>query len=148
MKHVLSTLIKKNEKIAFVESMTGGTLASSFIKIKNASKAIDVSYITYSNEQKIKVLGIKKELIENYGVVSKEVAYEMVKKLHTLSNADLCVSTTGYANGKHQLVCFVGIYYKNDINTYEIPLESSKSRIKNINYTVKKIIDLIEETIA
>ncbi|WP_162849173.1 CinA family protein [Acholeplasma hippikon] len=141
-------MIEKNEKIAFAESITGGALSSQFIKNKNASKALDVSYIVYSNEKKIEVLGVDEKLIEKYTVVSEEVAYDMAKKLQMLTKVDLAVSTTGYASGNYELVCFVGIMYKSEIKVYKIVLDRKKSRIKNINFLTKEISKLLNQTIA
>ena len=56
----LNKLIKKNISISTAESCTGGLLASSITKIKDTSKIYLGGYVTYSNELKIRDLGVKK----------------------------------------------------------------------------------------
>ena len=148
MKQIIEKLIDKNETIAFAESMTGGNLAGRLVLESNASKVLFESYIVYSNDAKINVLGVDKNLIETYGVVSNEVAYDMAKKLSIKTKNTLNIATTGYSEGDYDLVCFVGISYKNDIKTYKITLDSNKSRIKNINYTIEEIIKIVKQTLA
>ena len=58
MKSLVKTLIKKKLKISFVESCTGGLLASSITSISGASKIFDIGLVTYSNQAKIKLLKI------------------------------------------------------------------------------------------
>lgn len=147
MEKVLNYLIKHNEKISFAESITGGSLASRLISIKNASKVIEESYVFYSNKTKIKRLLVDENIINTFGVVSHEVAYDMAKKLNNLTNAQLCVSTTGYADNEAINHAFIGIYYKNQIKTYKIVFNHEQNRMKNINQCVEEVIMKIEETI-
>ena len=72
--------------ISCAESCTGGLLASTIINVSGASDIINESYVTYSNEAKIKVLKVKKESIEKYDVVSEEVVKEMANGLLDLIN--------------------------------------------------------------
>ena len=96
-KKIVSKLIKKNISISTAESCTGGLLASSITKIKNSSKIYVGGYITYSNELKIRDLGVKKTTIKKYGAVSKEIAREMVRGLFIKTKTNICISTTGIA---------------------------------------------------
>ena len=96
-KKIVSKLIKKNISISTAESCTGGLLASSITKIKNSSKIYVGGYITYSNELKIRDLGVKKTTIKKYGAVSKETATEMVNALYLKNKTYICISTTGIA---------------------------------------------------
>lgn len=83
--------------ISFAESVTGGMLATTLINVNGSSNVIKESFVTYSNEAKIKYLNVKEETIEKYNVVSKEVSLEMAKGLFDLTKSDVCVSTTGLA---------------------------------------------------
>ena len=96
-KKTLNKLIKKNISISTAESCTGGLLASSITKIKDTSKIYLGGYITYSNELKIRDLGVKKTTIKKYGAVSKETALEMINGLYLKNKTDVCISTTGIA---------------------------------------------------
>ncbi len=76
---VVLKLIEKKYHIAFAESCTGGLCAARLINVANASKVLNVSFVTYSNEAKNKYLGVSFDTIEKYDVVSIEVAMEMAK---------------------------------------------------------------------
>ena len=96
----LVTLLKTNNlTISFAESCTGGLMASTLINVSGASDVIKESYVTYSEEAKIKILGVKKETLDEYSVYSKETAYEMAKGLSLISKACVSVSITGLAGG-------------------------------------------------
>ncbi|MBI04770.1 MAG: damage-inducible protein CinA [Pelagibacteraceae bacterium] len=99
-KKVLNKLIKLNISVSVAESCTGGLLAYSFTKNKNASKIFKGGYISYSNEFKVNDLGVKKTTLKKYGAVSKETAKEMVKNLYLKNKTNICISTTGIAGPK------------------------------------------------
>ena len=61
-KKVVKLLIKKKLKISFAESCTGGLLSSSITSISGSSKVFNLSFVTYSNSSKIKILKIFKWL--------------------------------------------------------------------------------------
>lgn len=94
---IVSLLKEKNYKISFAESVTGGMLASKIVSVSGASSVLSESFITYSNEAKVKYLKVNKETIEKYGIFSLEVCEEMVKGLKKLTNANLCISVSGIA---------------------------------------------------
>ena len=100
MKTLIKLLIKKRLKISFAESCTGGLLASSITSISGASKVFNLGLITYSNQAKIKVLKVNKNIIRKYGAVSHECCYAMVKNLSKISKANINVSITGIAGPK------------------------------------------------
>ena len=85
----------KNLKIAFAESITGGMLVSEFIKAKGTSDILLGSIVTYAEEVKQKVLGVKKQTLKLYTAESQQVTNEMVMGLHKLLKADVCVAVTG-----------------------------------------------------
>ena len=132
---LVKILIEKNMTISFAESITGGLLAKYITDCPGSSKILKVSYITYSNEIKIKILHVDNEIIKKYGVVSKEVANEMAKGLKDLTNSYINVSTTGNAG---PTVCDdkpVGLVYyciivNDEIYNKEINLSEN---IKNLN---------------
>ena len=67
MKSLIKLLTKKKLKISFAESCTGGLLASSITSISGASKVFNLSLVTYSNQAKIKILKVNKNIIKKYG---------------------------------------------------------------------------------
>ena len=97
MKSLIKLLTKKKLKISFVESCTGGLLASTITSISGASKIFNLGLITYSNQAKIKILKVNKNVIKKYGAVSHECCYVMVNNLSKISKANINVSITGIA---------------------------------------------------
>ena len=97
MKKLLQELAEKGLTLGSVESMTGGLFAGEFTSIPGSSKVFKGSVVTYATEIKEKVVGVKIETIEKYGVVSEEVAREMAECGRKLLNVDICVSVTGNA---------------------------------------------------
>ncbi|KAA5548242.1 CinA family protein [Adhaeribacter rhizoryzae] len=85
----------KNMTIAFAESITGGMLISEFVKAKGTSDVLLGSIVTYAEEVKQKVLGVKKQTLKLYTAESQQVTNEMVMGLYKLLKADICVAVTG-----------------------------------------------------
>ena len=100
MKSLINLLIKKKLKISFAESCTGGLLASAITSFNGASKVFDLSFVTYSNQSKINVLKVNKNIIQKYGAVSRECCLSMVNGLSKISKANINVSITGIAGPK------------------------------------------------
>ena len=92
-KLILNELKNRKKTLSVAESCTGGLLADSFINVSGASEVFKEGIVSYSNEAKIARLFVKKETLEKYGAVSKEVAKEMVLGLNT----DVGIATTGIA---------------------------------------------------
>ena len=148
MKSLIKLLTKKKIKISFVESCTGGLLASTITSINGASKVFNLGLITYSNQAKIKVLKVNKNIIKKYGAVSHECCSAMVKNLSRISKANINVSITGIAGPKggtrHKPVglVYIGIKKGNKILINKC-LFRSKNRALIQKATVKKALDLI-----
>jgi len=83
--------------IGTVESATGGRIADSITNVPGSSDYFKGSIVSYSNEAKIEVVGVKEETIENYGAVSPQTAIEMAQGGRKLLNVDVCISDTGIA---------------------------------------------------
>lgn len=108
---VVEKLIEKNLHISFAESCTGGMCCGTIINVTNASKVLDVSFVTYANEAKIEFLGVKADTILSNGVVSEEVACEMAQGVANAAKSDVGVGITGIAGpgggtAKSRLVWF------------------------------------------
>jgi len=90
-------LIKKKLTISVAESCTGGLLAHNFTQLANSSKYFQMGLTTYSNQAKIKILKVNKNIIRKYGAVSHECCKAMVKNLSKISKSKINVSITGIA---------------------------------------------------
>ncbi|WP_435117926.1 CinA family protein [Candidatus Pelagibacter bacterium nBUS_49] len=90
-------LINKKLTISVAESCTGGLLAHNLTKLANSSKYFQMGLTTYSNQAKIKILKVNKNIIKKYGAVSKECCKSMVQNLSKISRSNINVSITGIA---------------------------------------------------
>ena len=148
MNLLVKKLVKKKLKISFVESCTGGLLASSITSISGASKIFNLGLVTYSNQAKIKFLKVNKNIIKKYGAVSHECCLAMVNNLSKISKAHINVSITGIAgpNGGTKLkpvgLVYIGVKKGNKIRINKC-LFKSKKRLSIQKATVKKALDLI-----
>lgn len=96
-KELVNRLIEKGYKISAAESCTGGMFAAKIVEVADASKVFDMSFVTYANEAKIKLVNVKEETIKEFGVVSEEVAIQMAKGVKEVSGADIGVGISGIA---------------------------------------------------
>ena len=148
MKSLIKLLIKKKIKISVAESCTGGLLASTITSISGASKIFNLGLVTYSNQAKIKILGVNKNIIKKYGAVSHECCYAMVKSLSKISKSDINVSITGIAGprGSTKLkpvgLVYIGVKKGDKIQINKC-LFKSKKRTLIQKATVKKTLNLI-----
>ena len=148
MKSLIKLLIKKKVKISVAESCTGGLFASAITSINGASKIFNLGLITYSNQAKIKILKVNKNIIKKYGAVSRECCSAMVKNLSRISKANINVSITGIAGPKGGTkqkpvgLVYIGIKKGDKIQINKC-LFKSKKRSSIQKATVKKALDLI-----
>ena len=96
-KKIAQLLIRNALKLATVESCTGGLISSRMTDVSDSSAYIFQNLVTYANEAKVQMLGVNRETIEKYGVVSEQVALEMVRGMLAKYNCDVAMATTGIA---------------------------------------------------
>lgn len=113
------------------ESITGGMIASKLVNVSGVSDYLKRSLVVYSNEAKIDLLGVKAETIDTYGVVSKNVAFEMIERMFEKFGVDCAISTTGFASGENAGLVYVGLGYKNVIKTLKLQLHGERNKIRN-----------------
>ena len=148
MKSLIKLLIKKKLKISFAESCTGGLLASSITSISGASKVFNLGLVTYSNQSKIKILKVNRNIIKKYGAVSHECCYAMVKNLSKISKANINISITGIAGPKGGTrqkpvgLVYIGVKKGNKISINKF-LFKTKKRSLIQKSTVKKALNLV-----
>lgn len=83
--------------LAAAESCTGGMVAAAITDIPGSSAVLDRGFVTYSNEAKSEMLGVRPETIARFGAVSQQVAREMANGALARSRADIAVAVTGIA---------------------------------------------------
>jgi len=141
-------LIKKKLTISVAESCTGGLLAHNLTKLANSSKYFQMGLTTYSNQAKIKILNVNKNIIRKYGAVSHECCKSMVQNLSKISKSKINVSITGIAGpgggSKEKPVglVYIGVKKGKTLIIEEVKFKSKK-RSKIQNLTIKKIHKII-----
>ena len=152
MKSLIKILAKKKLKISVVESCTGGLLASKITSTSGASKVFNLGFVTYSNQAKIEILKINKNIIQKYGAVSHECCSMMVNNLSKISKANINVSITGIAGPKGGTkskpvgLVYIGIKKGNKISVNKC-LFKSKKRSSIQRASVNKALNLILRTV-
>ncbi len=97
MEHILGKWLTKNHKtIGLAESCTGGNISHHLTQINGASNYFNGSIVCYQEEIKVKLLGVKLETINNFGVVSEEVVTEMAKGALMALESDYAFAITGW----------------------------------------------------
>ena len=145
---IVKLLSKKNLKFSFAESCTGGLLSSSITSISGSSKVFTLGLITYSNQAKIKILGVPKKTIMKYGAVSYETCLSMVKNLSKISKTNISISITGIAGPKGGTkekpvgLVYIGIKKGNKTQITK-HLFKNKKRSSVQKASVNKALDLV-----
>ena len=145
-------IIKKKLSISVAESCTGGLLAHNLTKLANSSKYFQMGLTTYSNQAKIKILKVNKNIIKKYGAVSHECCKAMVRNLSKISKSKINISITGIAGpGGASKDKPVGLVYigvkKNNKLLITKNLFKYKNRKAIQNATVKRTLEIIKSTI-
>lgn len=149
---VVDKLIEKGYHIAFAESCTGGLCCGNLVNVTNASKVLDMSFVTYANEAKISLLGVKADTILSNGVVSEEVAYEMALGVSKTAGSEVGVGITGVAGpggGTAKkpigMVCF-GFCVNGEVKTFTEQFgEIGRNQVRksSVEFVFKKLLELI-----
>jgi nicotinamide-nucleotide amidase len=149
----VSDELKKHQvTIATAESCTGGLIAHSLTNVSGSSDYFDRGVICYSNTAKIELLGIRVQLLENFGAVSKQVAAAMAKAIQQRSQVDIGIATTGIAGptggtkDKPVGLVFIGISAKDTVVVKEFLF--SGNRLANKDSTCTAALELLLETIS
>ena len=90
-------LIQRNLTLSTAESCTGGLLGHRLTNAPGSSKYYLGGVNSYSNEMKVSVINVDKEILDRYGAVSKEVSIEMSKGIRDLLKSDIAISISGIA---------------------------------------------------
>lgn len=97
-RRLLAKACERGLTFATAESCTGGMLASLLTDVQGVAHAFDRGFVTYSEQSKTDLLGVRSELIAQRGAVSKEVAVAMAEGALERSDANIAIAITGYAD--------------------------------------------------
>lgn len=149
---LVKRLMDKNLTISFAESITGGLLAASITDVAGSSKILSSSYVTYSNDSKIKNLGVRKETLDKYGAISEQTALEMACGLKNKTNSSVCISTTGEAGPEPSETdignVFICIYFSEDnyqLKHFYFPGNRERVRNRTVSQVLSNLLYLINK---
>jgi len=117
-KEVGNLLRQKGLTLGVVESATGGLISHLITNVPGSSDYYKGSVTSYSNETKIKVVGVKANTIKQYGAVSHQVAEEMAQGGRKTLDVDICIADTGIAGpsgatpGKPAGLFYIGLAHQ------------------------------------
>ncbi len=147
-KKVCSLLLEKGKTITTSESCTGGMIAKYLTSVSGASEVFGYGFVTYANEAKEKLLGVKKETLDSFGAVSEETVREMAEGALSIANADISVSVSGIAGPtggtkeKPVGLVYVGVSQKGE-GTFNYKFNFSGDRESVRKQTVENVFDII-----
>ncbi|MCR5640574.1 MAG: CinA family protein [Lachnospiraceae bacterium] len=133
---VANELEERGLSIATAESCTGGMIASELVNIPGISQFFSQGYITYSEDAKIRCLGVRPETIATHTVVSAACAAEMARGAAKASNASIGVATTGIAgpDGGSDTqpvgLVFISVFYNHKITTRKFIFSGDRYQVR------------------
>ena len=148
---IVKKLQEKGYTITTAESCTGGLLAGRILNVSGASEVYMEGYITYANEAKERILGVKHETLETYGAVSKETAEEMAIGAARAAKADVALSTTGIAGPgggtveKPVGLIYISCFLNGEVQVRELRLYGTReeNRQDTVTETLKLLNDIL-----
>lgn len=129
-------LIEKNLSISTAESCTGGLLAGKLTEISGISQVLIGGGVTYSNQAKMKMLGVEKETLDKYGAVSPQTAEEMARGIAEYYQTDIGVGITGIAgpgggsDEKPVGLVYIGICFKGECEVRKNVFNGNRDRVR------------------
>ena len=130
-------LRQKQLTLGMVESATGGLISHLITNVPGSSDYYKGAVTAYSNEVKIKAIGVKEATISKYGAVSHQVAEEMAEGGRKLLDSDVCLADTGIAGptgvtpGKPLGLFYIGLSHKAGTYSREHNFHGSREQNKH-----------------
>lgn len=133
---LVARLTQMHKTVGVAESLTGGLISNKIVSVSGASKVFFEGIVSYSIESKATLLNVNPVVIDNRGVVSKEVSQQMAKGILKDDRIDFAISTTGYAgptseDGKPVGLCYVSVADKLSCQTYQFNFVGSRQSIRD-----------------
>lgn len=157
LNEIKDILTSHSLSLASAESCTGGLISSYLTDVSGSSAYIFQNFVTYSNEAKMKYLGVKKDTLDKYGAVSEQTAKEMSEGL--LKLADCSIATTGIlgptggTKEKPIGLVYISLGFKDKIKVikYISPKASGGDRydikVDIVEFALKNFLDFIKNTL-
>lgn len=136
---LLSRLKETNQTIVTAESCTGGLIAQKLTALSGASENFLGGVVTYSNELKMMLCGVRATTLSEYGAVSKGVACEMAEGARKKFNADIAVSVTGIAGPtggteeKPVGLVYIGVSTRDMTDAFRFHFAGNREKVREIS---------------
>jgi nicotinamide-nucleotide amidase len=150
-------LMTRAMKLATAESCTGGLIAAAVTDVAGSSAWFDRGFVTYSNEAKIEMLGVRSETLLSSGAVSEAVAREMASGALARSAADLAVAVTGIAGpggGSAEkpvgTVCFAWVWRGGHVEsaTQHFPGDRAEVRAAAVAAALSRLLEIARKGVG
>ena len=134
---VVKLLTEKNYTIATAESCTGGMLTGRLVNVSGVSSILKEGFITYSNEAKMKYLGVQEDTLAKEGAVSARTAQEMVLGVAKAACSDTAIAITGIAGPdggteeKPVGLVYIACIVKEQVTVKELHLKGNRMKIRD-----------------
>ena len=142
-------LTEQKKTLGLAESLTGGKIASDIVAVPGASAYFKGGFVTYTAENKQSILEVSKQTIEQYSVVSKEVAQEMAISARKKLQTDYAIAVTGNAGPTTDItdksVGDVYIALASETTVFVEKFNFGQPREKVINRTVNKALEILQK---
>ena len=127
--------IERGLTLSVAESCTGGLLSHLLTLLPGASAFFKAGVVSYSEDMKMKILGVSSDVILSYGVVSEQTAREMAEKVRGLTATDFSVSTTGnlgpdVLEGKDKGLVYIAVCKEGRTFAKELRLKGNREQNK------------------
>ena len=148
---VVRLLKRHGLTVSTAESCTGGLVSARLVNVAGASDVFQEGFVTYSNEAKQRVLGVKEETLRQYGAVSRETAEEMAAGGAAAAGTSACVAITGLAGpGGGSPKKPVGLVYmacclNGQVTVQKYQFKGNRSKIRE--QSAVRALDLLRRTI-
>lgn len=146
---VLTELKSKGMTLAAAESCTGGLVSHTLTNIPGSSENFDSGFVTYSNDAKVRVLGVSEDTLEKFGAVSSQTVEEMAEGVRKVRGADLGLGISGIAGPgggtpeKPVGLVFIAVSGPNGTKWREFGFDGNRTEIKNSS--AKSVLELLNE---
>ena len=144
---VCRILREKGLHVATAESCTGGLLAGKITSVAGASECFECGVVTYSNEQKVKLLGVSRVTLGECGAVSPNTAVEMARGVRHLGGADIGIGITGIAGpggGSEEKpvgLVYIAVSAENALHSYRFVFKGDRNEVRE--QAVSEALDII-----
>ena len=135
---VVAELIRRGWHITFAESCTGGLAAGRLVDVPDASRVLDRAFVTYANDAKHELLGVRTETLDAYGAVSEQTAREMAAGAARAAHAEIGVGITGIAgpgggsDEKPVGTVWLGLATREGVQARLLQLHGNRERIRTL----------------